>query len=309
MDATRTPAGIRILGTGSAVPRRVVTNNDLMQVVDTSDEWITSRTGIRARRIASGETTSSLALAAARSALEAADIARARVTLVICATVTADQSTPSLACCLQRDLGLNERLLAFDVNAACSGFIYALITAQRLLDPTGTALVVGSETLSRIMDFTDRNTCVLFGDGAGAVVVEPAPLPFFWTSAVSGGDEALSIRECIRMDGQAVFRFATSALSARIREVVEKAGRRLAEIDRFICHQANSRIIANASRQLGVPLERFFLNLADYGNTSSASVPLALDEAVGEGQVLRGQRVVLAGFGGGLTSGAIYLEY
>jgi 3-oxoacyl-[acyl-carrier-protein] synthase-3 len=302
-------AGIRILGTGSAVPSHIMTNNELTGIVDTSDEWITSRTGIRERRIAANETTSSLALAAARSALEAAAVDPVRVTLVICATVTPDQSTPSLACCLQRDLGLSERLLAFDVNAACSGFVYALITAQRLLDPQGVALVVGSETLSRVTDFTDRNTCVLFGDGAGAVVIEPAPLPFFWTTAVNGDGEILSIREYIRMDGQAVFRFATSALNNRIREVVEKAGVELAEIDRFICHQANSRIITNASRQLGVPLERFFLNLANYGNTSSASVPLALNEAVREGHLSRGQRVVLAGFGGGLTSGAIYLEY
>jgi 3-oxoacyl-[acyl-carrier-protein] synthase-3 len=286
-----------------------MTNNDLTDIVDTSDEWIISRTGIRERRIAADETTSSLALAAAHGALEAADVDPASVTLVICATITPDQSVPSLACCLQRDLGLGEQLLAFDVNAACSGFIYALITAQHLLGAGGTALVVGSETLSRVTDFTDRNTCVLFGDGAGAVVLEPAPLPFFWTSAASGDGETLSIREHIRMDGQAVFRFATSALSDRIREVVEKAGVELADIDRFICHQANSRIITNASRQLGVPLERFFLNLADYGNTSSASVPLALNEAVREGYLSRGQRVVLAGFGGGLTSGAIYLKY
>jgi 3-oxoacyl-[acyl-carrier-protein] synthase-3 len=286
-----------------------MTNDDLANIVDTSAEWIVSRTGIQSRRIATDETTHSLALAAARRALEAARVDRARVTLVICATMTADQITPSLACCLQRDLGLREQLLAFDINAACSGFIYALISAQRLLDPGGVALVVGSETLSRVTDFTDRSTCVLFGDGAGAVVAEPAQLPFFWSTTAQGDGEAISVHEHIRMDGQTVFRFATRALSSRIREVVQKAGCGLAEIDRFICHQANRRIIAHAAQQLDVSMERFYLNLASYGNTSSASVPLALDEAVTEGCLARGQRVVLAGFGGGLTSGAIYLEY
>jgi 3-oxoacyl-[acyl-carrier-protein] synthase-3 len=301
--------GIRIRGTGSALPRQVVTNDDLAGIVDTSDEWIVSRTGIQSRRIAIDETTRSLALAAARRALEASEIDRARITLVICATMTADQITPSLACCLQRDLGLREQLLAFDINAACSGFIYALISAQRLLDPGGVALVVGSETLSRVTNFTDRSTCVLFGDGAGAIVVEPAQLPFFWSTTASGNEETLSIREHIRMDGQAVFRFATRALSDRIQEVVKKAGCKLAEIDRFICHQANKRIIARAAQQLNVSMERFYLNLASYGNTSAASIPLALDEAVAGNCLMRGQRVVLAGFGGGLTSGAIYLEY
>jgi 3-oxoacyl-[acyl-carrier-protein] synthase-3 len=305
--------GIRILGTGSAAPAQVVTNDDLARTVDTSDEWIVSRTGIHTRHIAINETTHSLALAAAKDAL--GDAARdfaldpARVTLVICATMTAGQANPSLSCCLQRDLGLSERVLAFDINAACSGFIYALISAQRLLDPGGVALVVGSETLSNITNFADRNTCVLFGDGAGAVVVEPARLPFFWSTTASGDEEAISIREYIRMDGQTVFRFATKALNDRIREVAKSAGRALTDIDRFICHQANERIIANAARQLEVPLERFYLNLAQYGNTSAASIPLALHEAIADGCLTRGQRVVFAGFGGGLTSGAIYLEY
>jgi 3-oxoacyl-[acyl-carrier-protein] synthase-3 len=286
-----------------------VSNDDLTRIVDTNDEWIRSRTGICERRIATVETTRSLARAAARAALASSAIDPARISLLLCATVTPDQASPSLACFLQRDLGLREQMLAFDLNAACSGFIYALICAQRLLDPEGIALVVGSETLSRRTDFTDRNTCVLFGDGAGAAVLEPAPVPFFWSATACGDDDALSIREHIRMDGQAVFRFATKALAARIREVTEKAGRAVAEIDLFVCHQANRRIITHAARQLAVPLERFFMNLATYGNTSAASVPLALDEAVTGGRLKRGQRVVLVGFGGGLTSGAVYLEY
>jgi 3-oxoacyl-[acyl-carrier-protein] synthase-3 len=307
----RDSTGIRILGTGSAVPAQIVTNDDLARIVDTDDEWIVSRTGIHSRRIAINETTRSLASDAARSAIAEAGVDTARINLILCATMTAEQLVPSLACLLQRDLGLRDDLLAFDLNSACSGFIYALIVAQRLLDPDGVALVVGSELLSKVTDFTDRSTCVLFGDGAGAAIVEPAPLPFFWAACAEGNEESLSVarHKTIRMDGQAVFRFATEALSRRVKEVVEKAGRSLAEIDRFICHQANKRIIAYTARQLGIPLERFFMNLASYGNTSAASVPLALDEAVRGGQLLRGQRVVFAGFGGGLTSGAIYLEY
>jgi 3-oxoacyl-[acyl-carrier-protein] synthase-3 len=301
--------GIRILGTGGAVPAQVVTNHDLARIVDTTDEWVTSRTGICSRHIAITETTRSLALEAARAALDAANIDIARVALVLCATMTTEQASPSLACYLHRDLGLREQVLTFDLNAACSGFIYGLISAQRLLNPGDVALVVGSEVVSRITDFTDRNTCVLFGDGAGAAVIESASLPFFWSATACCDEKAISIDPYIRMDGQAVFRFAVDSLSRRIKEVVEKAGRTLAEVDQFICHQANRRIIANAARQLGVPLERFFMNLMTHGNTSAASVPLALDEAIRKGHLKRGQSVVFAGFGGGLTSGVIYLEY
>lgn len=304
-----TNLGIRILGTGSAAPTNIVTNDDLARIVDTNDEWIASRTGIRSRRIATDETTLSLALDAARAALANSGVDPQRISLVICASITAEQVLPSLSCYLQRDLGLREDLLAFDLNAACSGFIYSLIAAQRLLSPNGVALIVGAEIMSAITDFTDRNTCVLFGDGAGAAIVEPAPLPFFWATTTCGDDESLMVRSHIHMDGAAVFRFATEALCKRVQEVVEQAGRNLAEIDRFICHQANERILTNAARQLGVPMERFFMNLANFGNTSAASIPLALDEAIRDGQLERGHSVVLAGFGGGLTSGAIYLEY
>ncbi|MDR2587399.1 MAG: ketoacyl-ACP synthase III [Coriobacteriales bacterium] len=304
-----TDFGIRILGTGSAAPANIMTNDDFAHIVDTSDEWIISRTGIRSRRIATEETTLSLALDAAHMALDNAGIDPQRISLVICASITAEQMTPALSCYLQRDLGLREDLLAFDLNAACSGFIYSLITAQRLLDPDGVALVVGSETLSSVTDFTDRSTCVLFGDGAGAVVVERAPLPFFWATTVCGDDESLAVRKYIEMDGPAVFRFATDALCKRVQEVVDQVGCSVEEVDRFICHQANERILANAAKQLNVPLERFFMNLADFGNTSAASIPLALDEAIRSKQLERGHSVVLAGFGGGLTSGAIYLEY
>jgi 3-oxoacyl-[acyl-carrier-protein] synthase-3 len=301
--------GLRIRGTGHAVPKNILTNDMLAQMVDTSDEWIVSRTGIRTRHRATDETVRSLAHDAAAQALAATDIDTKRIGLVLCATVGAEQICPSLACHLQDALALRNDMLAFDINAACSGFIYALITAERLLAPGDCALLVGSEVLSRLTDFTDRRTCVLFGDGAGAAVVEAADLPFFSTTRIQGDDQALAIKKYIEMDGQVVFRFAVEVIIQGIHEVVEHASRTLEEIDLFICHQANERILASAAKRLGVPLERFFMNLSSYGNTSAASIPLALDEAVRAGVLQRGQRIVLAGFGGGLTSGAIYMEY
>ena len=304
---------LRILGLGSAVPEKVLTNDVLARMVDTSDEWIRTRTGITSRHIAQDETTLSLARAAAARALAVSGVEGGRIGVVICATVSSETRCPSLACCLQRDLGLREDLLAFDLNAACSGFIYALITASRLIDEDSYALVVGSEVLSRFIDFTDRGTCVLFGDGAGAAIIAPqtqkeAPC-VHWVTETKGDDTMLSITDCIRMDGQAVFRFAVETLVRNIRAVVERACLRLEEIDLFVCHQANERIIASAASRLGVPFERFFMNLARYGNTSAASIPLALDEAVSTGALKRGDRVVLAGFGGGLTAGAICLTW
>jgi 3-oxoacyl-[acyl-carrier-protein] synthase-3 len=346
------------MGTGSAAPANRVTNTMLAQLVDTSDEWIVSRTGIRERRIAQSETTLSLDTQAAQYALQAAgirtagsaplswvphggvlhggvlqggqhggephggqqpaaapltpsitDVDTCELALIICATVTAEQSCPSLACLLQRALGLPQNILTFDLNAACSGFIYALITAQSLLRPGQYALVVGSEVLSHVVDFTDRNTCVLFGDGAGAAVVTPSGAPFRWTAAAQGGDELLSITRYIHMDGPAVFRFAVESLVSSVREVCAQGGIDVTTLDQVICHQANERIITSAARRLELPPERFFMNLDRYGNTSAASIPLAIDEAVRAGAIAPGQQVVLAGFGGGLTSGAIYLVW
>ncbi|MDR1712809.1 MAG: beta-ketoacyl-ACP synthase 3 [Coriobacteriales bacterium] len=337
--------GLSILATGSAHPRRVLTNDDLAQMVETSDEWIVSRTGIHSRYVAETETALSLAREAGAQALAAAGynaVSAAGFTagsaagsgcatgrdsgcdsgrnsgsgadtdaikLVLCASITADAAAPSLACYLQRDLGLPSQLLAFDVNAACSGFVYALIAAERLLNEGETALLVGSEVLSHVVDFTDRNTCVLFGDGAGAAVVRKTTGRFEWLARAQGDDVTLSVRDYIRMDGPEVFRFAVEALVSGARQVVEQAGWALADIEHFVCHQANQRIIAAAARRLGLPLERFFVNLARFGNTSAASIPLALDELARSGRLLRGQRLVLAGFGAGLTSGAVCMEY
>lgn len=301
---------MRILGTGSATPENVLTNQMLSTMVDTSDEWIVSRTGIHSRFIAAEDDTAlTLARQAAQQALDSAGIPAEKIKLVLCATVTHELRCPSLACCLQRDLGLPNDILAFDINAACSGFIYALITASGLLENGQYALVVGSEVLSRLIDYSDRSICVLFGDGAGAAVVAPSDKPFHWVTTAKGDDRSLLIDDRIHMDGQAVFKFAVEALVESIRAVALKAEIALEDLDLLVCHQANERILASAARRLGIPFERFFLNLAEYGNTSAASVPLALNEAVRSGRLQEGMRVILAGFGGGLTAGAIYMEW
>ena len=304
---------MRIISTGSAAPEQILTNDMLASMVDTSDEWIRSRTGIETRHIANTETTLSLARDAAEAALATAEqqhgLSRKQIGIVICATVSNEQRCPSLASSLQRDLGLPNDLLAFDINAACSGFIYALVCAERLVTPGRYALVVGSEVLSRLTDYSDRNTCILFGDGAGAAVLASSNLPFSWVAQSFGNDQHLFIDNYIHMDGQVVFKFAVEKLVSNIRAVLTRARLALEDIDLFICHQANKRIIASAARQLGIPLERFFMNLAQFGNTSAASVPLALDGAVRESRLHSGANLVMAGFGGGLTVGAIYLKW
>jgi len=323
---------MKILGTGSAVPARVVTNDDFAAVMDTSDEWIYTRTGIRSRHVADAETAATLAIAASRRAIDAAGIGVADIGLVICATVTHEYATPSLACILQRDLGLCEEVLAFDVNGACSGFIYALGVAQALLQtPVAQgkfALLVGSEHLTRVTDFNDRSTCVLFGDGAGAVVAEASDAPFHFVSGARGDSDVLSIgasaplplpfeheerinipNVALHMDGQAVFKFAVEVMVKSIKQVLANAGKTAEQIEHFVCHQANKRIIDNAAQRLGVPIERFIMNIETHGNTSAASIPLALDELNASGELKRGDSVVLAGFGGGLTYGAIYMEW
>lgn len=303
---------MRFLGTGSAAPQKVLTNDMLSEMVDTTDEWIRTRTGIQERRIIEDETIVSLALEAAERACEQArkttDFSYDHIGVVICATATNIERCPPLACRLQRELNLREDILVFDLNAACSGFIYALIVASRFLQKGKHILVIGSETLSRFVDYSDRSTCVLFGDAAGAAVVtaddDTLEQNFFWVTEAQGNPEILSIIDVLRMDGQGVFKFAVEALVRNIKQVVEKAQIPLDEVDLVICHQANERIIKSAEKRLGLPQERFFMNLAKYGNTSAASIPLALDEALREGRIKKGSKIVLAGFGGGLTAGA-----
>ncbi|NLB28959.1 MAG: ketoacyl-ACP synthase III [Clostridiales bacterium] len=317
---------MKILGTGSSLPENEVTNKMLSAVIDTNDEWISSRTGIRSRRTASGDTTLSLAVEASRKALAAAGVDPKDISLVICATATTEHLTPALACLVSRDLGLRERVLAFDLNAACTGFIYSLIVASRMLCGGEFALIIGSEVLSRVVDYGDRSTAVLFGDGAGAVVLRHSDDEFFHVAGARGDGEALLIGSVppaknpfaspfeppppfIRMDGQEVFRFAVGAMSRSIADVLKTAGVDAGDVDHFVCHQANRRIIESAAKRLKTPVEKFFINIENRGNTSAASIPIALDELNSTGALKRGDRVVLAGFGGGLTYGAVYMVW
>lgn len=316
----------RIAGVGSYLPGSPVTNDDLVaRGIDTSDEWISARTGIRSRHLAPPETTSSdLAFEASVRALADAGIDAASLDLIIVATSTPDYVFPSVACLLQGRLG-NRGATAFDVQAVCSGFVYALSIAEKFIRAGGhrRALVVGAEVFSRILDWNDRSTCVLFGDGAGAVVLEAAETPGILASALHADGSQSGILSVpgnvcggkvigdpfLRMDGQAVFRFAVRALADVAAECCASAGVAPEQIDWLIPHQANMRIIEATARKLGLGMERVIVTVDDHGNTSAASVPLALDAAVRDGRVRRGQKVLLEGVGGGFTWGAVLLEY
>jgi len=317
----------RIAGTGSFLPGDPVTNDDLVaRGIETSDEWISSRTGIRARHLApEGMAASDLAEHASRRAIEAAGCEPGDIDLVIVATSTPDYIFPSTAALLQARLGIRNEGAAFDVQAVCSGFAYALTVAEKFI-ASGShkrALVVGAETFSRILDWNDRGTCVLFGDGAGAIVLEASEKPGILASALHA-DGSHSPILCVpgtvaagqvlgdpflRMDGQAVFKFAVKVLADVANEVIERAGISMADVDWLIPHQANIRIINSTGKKLGMPSEKVIATVAMHGNTSAASIPLALDLAVRDGRIQRGQKVILEGVGGGFTWGAVLVEY
>lgn len=323
---------VGIIGTGKYVPERVLTNADLEKMVDTNDEWIVSRTGIRERHIAAPEqATSDLAYEAAVRALESAGMTADQLELIIVATITPDTSFPSTACILQDKLGA-KNAAAFDLSAACSGFVYSMATANGFIQ-TGmykNALVIGADTLSRITDYTDRNTCVLFGDGAGAVIVGEVPegrgfLSFDLGAEGTGGDllklaaggSRLPASEAtiqgkqhfIYMNGREVFKFAVRVMGSATEEVLRKAGKTKEDIDLFVPHQANIRIIQSAMQRLDLPEEKCVINVDKYANTSAASIPLALVEAAEEGRIKEGDTILLVGFGGGLTWGASVLVW
>lgn len=323
----------QITGWGMCVPDKVLTNADLTRIVETTDEWIVERTGIRERHVAVGdkETTSTLAARAAREALLVAGITPPQVGLVIVATVTPDYPFPATASLVQDALGASAAG-AFDLAAGCSGFIYALSIAAGAIR-SGSAdhvLVIGAETLSRVVDWTDRNTCVLFGDGAGAVVVSVCTEPCGVLASVlgsdgsgaellilpAGGSRAPATHETVnagshfaRMNGREVFRFATTTMPRATEQVTAKAGWQTSDLALVIPHQANIRIIESAIKRLGLPNDRFFINLERYGNTSAASIPIALCEAIAAGRVKAGDKLVLVGFGAGLTWAAAAIEW
>lgn len=310
--------GLKIVSTGRALPAKVVTNDDMSRLVETSDEWIASRTGIRTRRFCEGETQAGLAAGAASAALERGKVDVKDLCACIVATVTPDCSAPTSACLLQQRLGLPEDIPCFDMNVGCTGFIYALQVARGFLLQSRRpyALVIGAEALSRITDFTDRGTCVLFGDGAGAAVVTlEEDSPYACTLGARGDAEAIFIegpgpeRPYIHMDGQKVFRFAVEAVPHCIHTLLEETGLALEDIDWFVPHQANKRIIDHVAKKLKVPNEKFYQNMMHYGNTSAASIPIALDEMAEQGLLKRGQKILCVGFGAGLTWGGALLEW
>ncbi|HIV44286.1 MAG TPA: ketoacyl-ACP synthase III [Candidatus Faecalibacterium avium] len=313
-------SGIKLISTGSALPVREVTNFDMEKLVETSDEWISTRTGISARRFCSGEEChTSLCLAAARQALERSGLRPEQIGVCLVATLTQDTMTPSTACVLQKELGLPEDTVCFDLNAACAGFVYGLHTAECLLAAASRkyGLVIGCEVLSRITDFTDRSTCVLFGDGAGAAILEwGEDYPSLCAVMGSRGNRQVLMipgvntgsPNFIHMDGKEVFRFAVDVLPKCAKEVAAKAGISLDQVDRFVFHQANQRILDYAIKKLKIDPARCAGNIARTGNTSAASVPLLLDELVTSGALRSGQRALCAGFGGGLTWAGALLQ-
>ena len=305
--------GIKILATGSCVPKRVVSNDVLSTIVDTSDEWITKRTGMKERRyVSEGEDQTYLAEYAAREAIERSGVAPEDIEVVIVCTVSAEYYSPSAACLLQGRLGLRNDIIALDVGAGCSGFIFGLETLRALMMARNAkaGLIVGAEVLSKKMDMTDRSTCVLFGDGAAAAVVKLDERPYHSVIGVDGDEEMINIKVpdgYIHMDGQGTYKFAVATVPTVIEEVVAKAGLTYDQIDHFVMHQANLRIIESVAKKMEQPMDKFVVNIQKYGNTSAASVGLALDEAYKTGRIKDGDRILLCAFGAGRTWGAVII--
>ncbi len=299
-----------ILSTGSCVPEQIVTNDMLSQIVDTSDEWIFPRTGIHQRRHCTHETGLQLAVGAAKQAMERAGLTREDIGVCLVATFSPDFASPSTACLVQAELGLYEDTICFDLNAACAGFIYGLQTAHSLL-PTAQrpyALVVGCEVISRVLDMTDRSTCVLFGDGAGAVTLRRNEEASWQTVFGSRGDANSiwvqgpgPVPSAVHMEGKPVFRFAVDVVEKSIRQLLDRAQLTLDDLDWVVCHQANAKITDHVAKKVGARPGLFYKNIEHFGNTSAASIPLALDELSQQGQLKPGMQVLLVGFGGGLT--------
>lgn len=317
----------RIIGTGSFLPPNIVTNDDLSKIMDTSDEWIRTRTGIRERRLVKEETTAQMAVEAAKRALADAGITADELDLIIVGTITADHLTPSAACQVQAGLKA-ERAVAFDINAACSGFLFALGTAHAYIRSgfCKNALIIGVETLSKIMDWNDRSTCVLFGDGAGAAVVGKAETGLIAFDQGTDGEKGMVLtcqdrtnnnplvqtqirQDYVHMDGQEVYKFAVSKVPASIQKVLQEADLQPEDIKYYVLHQANLRIIQSVAKRLKLSEERFPVSLDHCGNISAASVPILLDEMNQKKMLQKGDKILMAGFGGGLTWGTAIVEW
>ena len=317
----------KIIGTGAYAPEKIVTNDDLAKIMDTSDEWIKSRTGIAARHISEGIGVTELAVQAANAALANAKVTPEEIDVIIVGTSSGETVFPSSACYVQAEIGA-VNAVAFDISAACSGFIFALNTVHSFIQSGvyKTGLIIGAEVLSKVVDWADRSTCVLFGDGAGAAVVQAADSGVKSTLMKSDGSKA-GVLDCVgrttenfltgkqpelgfmKMDGQEVFKFAVTKVPEAIREVVEKSGISLEEVKYFILHQANYRIFEAIAKRLKVSMDKIPMNIQKYGNTSAASIPLLLDEMNKDGKLQKGDKLVLAGFGAGLTWAATLLEW
>ena len=324
--------GIGIIGTGSFLPKKVLTNFDLEKMVDTSDEWITTRTGIKERRIIEEDKNSSdMAIEASKLALKDADLEPADIDLVIVATMTSDMITPSTACIVQDKLGC-KNAAAFDLSAACSGFVYGMSVAYGLIKSGvyKNILLVATEAMSRILDWKDRGTCILFGDGAGAAIISEVPegrgiiamelgsdgsgkdsllIPSGGTASPMTHEKLDNKEQYLKMEGSEVFKFAVRKIDETCKNLLKKCELESNDIDLFIPHQANTRIIDSAVKKLKIPKEKTFVNLNKYGNMSAASIPVALDEALKEGKIKDGDNILLVGFGGGLTWGSSILKW
>lgn len=315
----------KIIGTGSYVPDNVVTNDDMSKIVETSDEWISQRVGIRERRISVNDTTLDMGERAAKAALGDAGIEGSDIDLIIVATISSDTASPSTACMIQNRIGAD--CMAFDVSAACAGFLFAIETAMGFIsrNTAKKVLIVCAERMSKLIDWSDRSTCVIFGDGAAAAVLEACEEGIYESVFhVKGGNDVINIpltdgdspfykveseKPFLHMEGQATFKFAVKSIAHDVAEVLEKAGLTPDDIKYAVPHQANKRIIDSAQKKTGIPLEKWYVNIDRFGNVSSASIPLALDEMNKKGMLKPGDKILLTGFGGGLASGAMVFEW
>ena len=304
---------IKIVSTGKYLPEKILSNTDLEKIVDTSDQWIYSRTGIKERRVSTDKPTSEMATQAALAAIRKINYDTKKIDLIIVATFTPDYLSPSVANLVQTKLELNDQeITCFDINAACTGFIYALNVATQMMNSGGyqSALVIGAEKLSKVIDYKDRNTCVLFGDGAGAVILENTKTnkpAFFYTSSKGDLEEIIIVNPLIQMEGRKVYQFATKIIEHSVNKVLQEAMINKEEIAKVIPHQANVRIIESAFNSLGFSSDKIFLNIEKYGNTSSASIPIALDEYLEFVKPEEDEKIILVGFGGGFSWGAALL--